>query len=104
MPDLLLTAWLSFREFTAEPPVSAAIAAMTMAGLKILGSLPPRPPRKWLEIPMVGLASYGMVPISITLGADPSWAAGIGAGIGYVGMVKLETRIDRLLGVKGDKK
>lgn len=67
MPDLLLTAWLSFREFTAEPPVSAAIAAMTMAGLKILGSLPPRPPRKWLEVPMVGLASYGMVPISITL-------------------------------------
>lgn len=104
MPDPMLMAWLAFRELIAEPPVSAAIAAMIMAGLKIFGSLPPRPPRKWLEVPMVGLASYGMVPISITLGADPSWAAGIGAGIGYVGMVKLETRLDHWLGVKGDKK
>lgn len=104
MPDPLLMAWLAFRGFIAEPSVSAAIAAMVMAALKISGSLPPRPPRKWLEVPMVGLASFGMVPISITLGADPSWSAGIGAGIGYVGMVKLETRLDKLLGVKGDKK
>lgn len=99
MPDPLLNLWLAFREFIAQPSISAAIAAMLMGALKLLGSLPPRPPRKWFEVPMVGLASYGMVPVSISLGADPSWAAGIGAGIGYIGMVKLENRMDAILGI-----
>lgn len=103
MPESLLDLWLSIREFIAQPPISAAMAAMFMASLKIIASLPPRPPRKWAEVGMVGIASFGLVPISISFGADPGWAAGIGAGVGYIGMVKLESKMDRLLGIKVDR-
>lgn len=99
MPDSLYQSWHALKVILLQPTVSASIAAMAMASLKLLSSVPPKPPRKWFEVPMVGIASAGLVPVSVSVGADPSWASGLGAAVGYIGMVKLEERLDRLLGI-----
>lgn len=99
MPDSLYQGWLALKTVLLQPTVSASIAAMAMAALKLMSSIPPKPARKWFEVPMVGMASYGLVPVSLSFGADPSWASGLGAAVGYIGLVKLEERLDRLLGI-----
>lgn len=99
MPDALYQSWLTVYSIILQPTVSAALAAMVMAALKLLSSVPPKPPRKWFEVPMVGVASYALVPVAVSFGADPSWGAGIGAGVGYLGLVQLESRIDRFIGI-----
>ncbi|MDN6323516.1 MAG: phage holin family protein [Halomonas sp.] len=99
MPDALYQSWLTVQSIVLQPTISAALAAMVMAGLKLLSSVPPKPARKWFEVPMVGVASAALVPVAVSFGADPSWGAGLGAGVGYIGLVQLESRIDRLIGI-----
>lgn len=103
MPDLLLNIWLAAKSIFAYPPVSAASAAMLMASFKLLGTEPPPSFRKWVEVPMVGVSSYTLVPLSIWFGMDPSGAAGLGAFVGYIGMWKLQDRLDHFLGFKKRK-
>lgn len=100
MSEPLLHYWIALKQFFAYPSISAASAAMLMATLKIVGTAR-YTLQKWAEVPMVGVASYTLVPISVGLGMDPSWASGVGAFVGYMGMVELESRVDGLLRLRG---
>lgn len=103
MDNSFLANWIALKQFFSYPSVSAATAAMVMATLKLVGSAQ-FTIRRGMEIPMVGVASYSLVPITIGLGLDDSYASGIGAFVGYMGMVELEHKIDALFSMWGNKR